>query len=704
MNKTLSLVEDTNSASIRCITFSNPPVNAMSPALPGVLIKAVQKAQKDGCRAILLIPGASGVLAGADISVQGKDWPEDEPLMTELIAEIDASHVPVGILLRKSALGGGLEIALACRWRIATPGTQLGQPEVNLGIPPGAGGTQRLPRVIGAETALDMIVTGKPITTDAAHTIGLIDAVVNADGAEAASIRFLEQELAAGRIPDPVGPRTITGATPEVFAAARQLAAKRRRGETAPIEAIDAVETAKNMPLTEGLAIERAAFLRCVTSAQARAMRHLFFSERRALKGHVGAGVKAHATVQSVGIVGAGTMGTGIALAFLMKGFDVHVTERTQDVLDAGLARIKNTVQSSINKGRVSAAAAEAILGRLTFSVGLDGLRASDVIVEAAFEDMGVKASVFRELAELAKPDAVLATNTSYLDVNEIAKAAGPRASDVLGLHFFSPANIMPLLEIVRGAQTSDMALATAIALSGQLGKTSVVSGVCHGFIANRSFAAYTREAEFLLQEGATPAQVDAALVTFGMPMGPFAVRDLAGLDIGWAKRKSTAHLRNPSERYSKVGDLICERGWFGQKTGRGFYLYPDGARKGQPDPEVQAIIDASAKAAGITPRNITDEEIVERCLFAVVNEGAQIIDEGIARRASDVDVAWVNGYGFPRWRGGPMHWAGELGLQTVLKQIETFDKYHDFWCPADLLIRLAQAGQSFADRDNDMT
>ena len=629
--------------------------------------------------------------------MQGKAWPDDEPLMSQMIAAIDACPIPVAILLRRSALGGGLEIALACRWRIATPGTKLGQPEVNLGIPPGAGGTQRLLRVIGAEKALNLIVTGKPIPAEAAQDIGLIDHLVPVETAETSAADYLRQELEAGRIPTEVGARAVEGTTPEVFEAARTLAKRQRRGETAPVEAIAAVEAATQLPLDKGLAIERAAYLRCVAGPQAKAMRHMFFAERQALKGHV-SDSSAPRTVEQVGIVGAGTMGTGIALAFLMKGFRVHVTERKQDPLDAGLARIERTLRASAKKGRISTEQAETMLGNLSSSLALSDLRHSDVIIEAAFEDMEVKLAVFAELADVAKPDAVLASNTSYLDLDEIAAAAGARNQDILGLHFFSPANIMPLLEIVRGAQTSEATLATALELSRNLGKVGVVSGVCHGFIANRSFSAYLREAEFLLQEGATPKQVDAALVDFGMPMGPFAVRDLAGLDIGWAKRKSTAHLRNPNERYSDVGDLICERGWFGQKTGRGFYLYPEGARKGQPDPEVQALIDASARAAGVAKREITDQEIIERCLYAVVNEGARIVEEGIARRASDVDVAWVNGYGFPRWRGGPMHWAEELGLSTVLARISEFNQAHDFWTPASLLATLAEQTTSFAE------
>lgn len=683
-------------ASVCTIRFYNPPVNAMSPGLPGAVMQAVEKAVQDGADAILLVPGGTGVLAGADISMQGKAWPEGEPLMSELIAVLDACPVPVAIWLRGSALGGGLEIALACRWRLAAPGTKLGQPEVNLGIPPGAGGTQRLPRVVGAKAALDMIVTGKPVTAEAALKTGLIDAVV-AEDSEAQDM--LATELLAGRIPLPVGERSVEDAADDVFDTARTQAVRRRRGEDAPLAAIAAIEAARRLPLPDGLTFERAAYERLVKAPQAAAMRHMFFAERRALKGHVDSSVTPR-PVQHIAVLGAGTMGAGIAVACLTNGFAVHILERAQEPLDKGIACITKTLQGSVAKGHLTQAQGDTMQGRLSGSTRLADLGKADVIIEAVFEDMDVKKAVFAELATHAKPGAVLASNTSYLDLDEIAKSAAPRASDVVGLHFFSPANIMPLLEIVRGAQTSYTALATALDLSKKLGKTGIVSGVCHGFIANRSFSAYLREAEFLLQEGATPAQVDAALVAFGFPMGPFAVRDLAGLDIGWAKRKSTADLRNPDERYSDVGDLICERGWFGQKTGRGFYLYPDGTRQGVPDSEVLAIIDTSAKAAGIRPRDITEEEIVERCLLAVVNEGARIVEEGIARHASDVDMAWVNGYGFPRWRGGPMYWAETLGLSHVLERIKAFDQDHDFWTPSSCLVELAKTGTNFADSE----
>ncbi|WP_424978830.1 3-hydroxyacyl-CoA dehydrogenase NAD-binding domain-containing protein [Leisingera sp. S232] len=682
--------------SIAVIQFQNAPMNAMSPGLPGAILQQLRAAQDAGAKAVLLVPGGSGVMAGADISMQGKDWPADEPLMSDLIRTLDDCAVPTAILLRKSALGGGLEIAMACRWRFATAGTKLGQPEVNLGIPPGAGGTQRLPRIVGIQHALDICITGRPIDATKAQSLGLIDALVPAETAQEACLSFLRDALKAGQIPAPAGARQIPEVDESVFETALAQAAKRRRGEAAPKAIIDAIRAAAQLPLSEGLAQERKLYLDCVASDQAAAMRHVFFAERAALKGHTSKEVQAR-PITKIAVVGAGTMGSGIAMAFLMAGLHVHLAERSGDALQAGLDRIRAFFDGRVKAGRMKDTAARDMLARLSSKAALDDLPPVDLVVEAVFEEMAVKKSVFATLAQATAPGTILATNTSYLDVDEIAAAVPDRVSDVLGMHFFSPANIMPLLEIVRGRDTAEDTLATVLALSKTIGKTGVVSGVCHGFIANRSFSKYLREAEFLLQEGATPAQVDAAIRAFGLPMGPFAVRDLAGLDIGWAMRKSTAHLRNPDERYSTVGDAICERGWFGQKTGRGFFYYAEDKRRGAEDPEVLNIIRETGAAAGITPRQISDQEIVDRCLLAVVNEGAKILQEGIARRASDFDLAWINGYGFPKWRGGPLFWAEQTGLQKVLARIDSFHGDHDFWEPAALLQELAADGKTFA-------
>jgi 3-hydroxyacyl-CoA dehydrogenase len=695
MQDSINVSAELHGDGIYAVTFSAPPVNAMRPGLPGATLDQLDHAVRLGARAVLLVPGGTGVLAGADISMQGITWPEGEPRMSDLISALDRHALPTAILLRRSALGGGLEIALACRWRFAVPGTSLGLPEVSLGILPGAGGTQRLPRLLGAQKALDMIVTGAPVPAEQGARLGLLDAVLTSADPVAEARAFMAAALAAEQTPEPVGTRSVEGATAAVFEDARALAGRRRRGETAPLAAIEAVQVAATAPLAEGLAVERRLFETAVAGPQAAAMRHVFFAERKALKDHVPEGTAAR-PVETVGVVGAGTMGCGIALACLAVGLSVHLIERDDAVLKAGVGRLETHLAERIARGRLDPEHGAAQLARLSHGTALDQLLTADLVIEAVFEDMQVKRDVFSRLVDATRPRTVLATNTSYLDVNRIAEAAGQRARDVVGLHFFSPANVMPLLEVVRGAETSAEVLATGIALVRRLGKTGVVSGVGHGFIANRGFEKYLREAEFLLQEGASPLQVDDALMRFGMPMGPFAVRDLAGLDIGWANRKATAHLRDPALRYSDVGDRICERGWFGRKSGRGFYLYPDGVRKGVEDPEVGEIVAASARTAGIARREIDDVEIIDRCLLAVVNESTRILSGGIARRASDIDLAWINGYGFPRWRGGPMFWSETQGLANALERIRAFDARLDYWDPAPALVDLVESGRSF--------
>ncbi|MFN0114073.1 MAG: 3-hydroxyacyl-CoA dehydrogenase NAD-binding domain-containing protein [Paracoccaceae bacterium] len=689
------MIETRDEGRVRVVTFLNPPVNAMSPGLPGAVIGALRGAGADGAGAVLLLPGGEGGLAGADIAMQGKPWPAGEPKLTDLVAAIGASPVPVAILLRRFALGGGLEIALACRWRIATPDVRLGQTELRLGIPPGAGGTQLLPRVVGVGAALDLILSAREVTGTEAAALGLVDHLVTSPDPAAQAAAFLAQELAAGRIPPPTGARPVPPADPAVFAAARADAAKKRRGETAPEAAIAAIEAATRHPLAEGLAEERRLFTACVSSPQAAALRHVFFAERSALKGH-GVDDVTPRPVGTVAILGAGTMGTGIALACLGAGLSVRLIDPAPEGLSRGGKRIADTLAEQAAKGRITSAEATARKSRLTTSPATEDAAGADLVIEAVFEDIAVKRRVFADLARLTPPGTILATNTSYLDLDAIAEAAGDRRGDVLGLHFFSPAHIMPLLEIVRGQATSPTTLATALALARRLRKTGIVARVCPGFIANRSFEPYTREAEFLLQEGATPAGVDAALTAFGLPMGPFAVRDLAGLDIGWARRKSVAHLRDPGRRYSTVGDQLCEAGWFGQKTGKGFYIYAPGSRTPQENPDLAALVAATARDAGIAPRRIGAEEIVERCLYAVINEAARIVDDGTARRAADVDLAWIHGYGFPRWRGGPLHWADHVGLPKVLARIRDFGRTNDHWDPAPLLVRLAETGGRF--------
>ena len=696
------LARDAQHPSVAVVTVDNPPVNAMSPGVPGAVLARLREAQEDGeIAALLLMAGGRGSFAGADIKMQGKPWPEAEPKMSDLVMALDASALPVGVLLEGYAFGGALEMAMACRYRIATPGTKLGQPEVKLGIPPGAGGTQRLPRLIGVAAALDMIVSGDPIEAERGRDLGLVDLLAAGADPVGEAAAFLAEQVAGGLRPT-TRERTIAAVDPEIFAAARSKAARRYRGQTAPQVCIDCVEAATRLPFEEGRRFERQHYEERVISDEAAALRHVFFSERKIGRLPDLAADTPTRPLDQAAVVGAGTMGAGIAMCFANAGIAVRLIEREQAALERGLARVQSTYADLAKRGRLSEEAAANRKALISGGLSLADIAESDIVVEAVFEDMAVKQAVFAELAPRAKPQAILATNTSYLDVNEIAAAATGRSADVLGLHFFSPANIMPLLEIVRGDATSPEVLATAVGLAKRLGKTGIVAGVCQGFIANRMFEKYTREAEFLLQEGAAPEQVDKALVDFGMPMGPFAVRDLAGLDIGWARRKSVAHLRNAGARYSTVGDSICERGWFGQKTGRGFYRYEEGSRTPIPDPEVAALVAETAAAAGIARREIADEEIVARCLYAVVNEGARILEEGIALRASDVDLVWINGYGFPRWRGGPLFWAGQVGLADVLTRIRVFDEAHDFWQPADLLVALAEAGRTFDDWDKE--
>ncbi len=686
---------------IALVGIENPPVNAMSIGVPGGILSALtQVNEADDAIATLIVPGGSGILGGADIKTQGKPWPEEEPNLWELIRDLDTFTKPVGILLRRNALGGGLEISMGCHYRIATEGTKLGQPEVKLGIPPGGGGTQRLPRLVGADRALDMILGGDPIDAAAGLEAGLVDLVVGADGAVDAAAAFMVERAAAGGKPPRARDQAVAVSDPGIFAAAREKAAKRMKGLTAPLVCIDCVEAAANTPFDEGLAFERKLFLECVASDEAAALRHVFFAERQAKKvPGIDKSVEAR-PLATAAVLGAGTMGGGIALCFANAGIPVTVIERDEAALERGMKRIADTIDGQATKGRITAVEAEHRKSLLSSGIGLEAAAAADIVVEAVFEDMDVKKSIFADLAKITKPGSVLATNTSYLDVNEIAAAAEGRESDVLGMHFFSPANIMRLLEVVRAEKTADDVLTTGLALGARLGKTAVVAGVGHGFIGNRMFQQYNREAEFLLQEGASCAQVDGALTGFGMAMGSFAVRDLAGLDIGWANRKATAHLRPEGARYSTVGDVICEKGWFGQKTGKGFYVYE--GRKPSPNPDLEAIIAETAREAGIIPGSVTDKMIAQRCFYALVNEGAKILEEGIALRAGDIDLTFINGYGFPRWRGGPMHWADRIGLPQVLAAIRWFDTKHDFWTPAPLLEKLARANKTFADWDRE--
>ena len=682
------------------VTIDNPPVNAMSPGVPGAILARLSEAQADGAiDAVVLRGGGKGALAGADIRSFGKPWPEGEPTLRDVIPAIERSAKPVIAALAGYCLGGALELALSCHYRVASRETQVGQPEVALGFPPGAGGTQRLPRLAGVEKALAMIVDGTPIDATEAAEHGILDRVIDGDLREGA-IAFAGEQIAAGP-PHPLArDRTPALKDPDIFAATRERLERRARGQRAPVACLECVELALELPFDEGIRKEREIFEACMASAESRALRHVFFAERAARKVP---GIDKTTPVRPIeiaAIVGAGTMGRGIATCFANAGIPVRLMDSDPQALDRALSAIHSDYEGRVARGRIGAADAEARIGLIEPIESLERVAGADLVVEAVFEEMPIKEEVFRALDSVCDAGAIIASNTSYLDVNHLADLVPGRRGNVLGLHFFSPAQVMRLLEVVRTDSASPETLATVLALARRLGKLAVVAGVCHGFIGNRMLEGYAREVRFLLEEGASPVEIDIALTGFGMAMGPCAVADLAGLDVSWRKRKADAHLRDPSKRYSAVADRLCERGRFGQKTGAGFYRYEPGSRAPIPDPEVDALIAEIAAESGINRRTIDANEIVERCLYPLVNEGARILDEGIALRASDIDLVWINGYGFPRWRGGVMHWADAVGLDAVHSAIARFDESQDFWEPAPLLSRLASEGKGFADVD----
>ncbi|EFF74787.1 3-hydroxyacyl-CoA dehydrogenase NAD-binding domain-containing protein [Achromobacter piechaudii] len=684
---------------ILVITLDHPPVNALSADVRRDLAAAIEAAQADAdVRAVLLVGAGKNFIAGADIREFGK--PPKPPALPDVCNQIEASTKPVVAALHGAALGGGLEIALAAHYRLALASAKLGLPEVNLGLLPGAGGTQRTPRLIGAAAALDLMLTGKHLSAEAALKAGLVDTLAEGDDPLAAGLAYTRQLLAQG-----AGPRRSRDASAALAdkaaalaeaAAAGERVSQTLRGLYSPAKIVEAVRAAIEQPFDEGLRTERALFLQCLNSPQRAGLVHAFFAERETAKVPELKEAKPR-RLDKVGVVGGGTMGAGIAVAMLDAGLPVVMIEQDEPALERGRARVAQVYDRLVKNGRLSAQDRDARLARLTGATSYDALDDADLIVEAVFEDMDVKLGVFAQLDRVAKPGAVLATNTSYLDVNRIASATrGP--ADVLGLHFFSPANIMKLLEIVVGEHTAADTVATGFELARRLRKTPVRAGVCDGFIGNRILAAYRQAADMMMEDGASPYDIDAAAREFGYPMGPYQMVDLAGGDIGWATRKRRAATRDPALRTVQIPDRLCERGWFGQKTGRGFYLYPDGARVGTPDPEVLAIIDEERRRAGITPRAFTHEDILRRYLAAMINEAANVLHEGIALRPSDVDVVFLSGYGFPRYRGGPMHYADSVGLAQVLADIRAYAKEDPaFWKPSPLLVRLAESGGTFA-------
>ncbi len=695
------LVEYQRQGSVGVITLNNPPVNALS-VNKGV-VQDILDALKDGdhdphVRAFVIIGAGRNFSGGADISEFGGGYDPGKAKLPDVLAYMDTVTKPIVAAIHGPTMGGGLELALACHYRVALPGAQIALPEVKLGILPGAGGTQRLPRLIGAEKALDLMIAGDPISTEKAGELGMVDEVVSGD-LRAAALTFTNRLAREGRSVVRRAsqlPVALDRPAAEFFEQARSRVAKDWRGYPAPQAIVACVEAAVNQPFAKGIAFERQQFERLVKTSESRALRHLFFAERQVAKiPDVPEDTPAR-EIKSAALIGAGTMGGGIAMNFANAGIPVKVLEVNQEALDKGLNVVRKNYAATVSKGRLSQDVMDKRMGLFKGVTRYEDIKDADIVIEAVFEDMAVKKQVFEKLDKAAKPGAVLATNTSTLDVNEIA-AATSRPQDVLGLHFFSPANVMKLLEVVRAANTSKETLATAMKLSKTIKKVGVVAGVCDGFIGNRMLHGYFREAGFLLEEGALPQQVDKVIEDFGFAMGPFRVGDLAGLDVGWYIRKRQAATRRPHLRYSKVADQICELGRFGQKTGAGWYRYEAGDRTPIPDPAVEALIVKASKEAGIKRREISGQEILERCIYALVNEGADILEEGIALRASDIDIVYIYGYGFPRYRGGPMLYADTVGLDKVLESVRRFHSVHgEFWIPAPLLEKLAAEGKKF--------
>ncbi|WP_394133120.1 3-hydroxyacyl-CoA dehydrogenase NAD-binding domain-containing protein [Marinobacter nauticus] len=680
------------------ITISNPPVNALSHGVRSGILEAVNQAQADDSRAILILCEGRTFVAGADISEFGK--PIQEPSLPKVNAAIEASNKPVIAAIHGTALGGGFELTLSCHYRCALPSAFVGLPEVTLGLLPGAGGTQRVPRLIGIKAALDLMTSGEKVPAEQARELGLIDRVLEGDLREGA-LNYARDCLAGGlgvrRIRDMQIP--VDSGDQQTLDAYRNQLAKRKRGQEAPQRIVDCVEIALNRPFDEGLAFERSQFVECTQSDQSAALRHLFFAERQALK-VPDLDPEAHARdISRVGIIGAGTMGGGIAMAFANAGIPVMLLELNQEGLDRGLTLISENYGRSVSRGKLSTSEASSRKALITGSTNYEDLAQVDLVIEAVFESMDVKKQVFQRLDEVCRPGTILATNTSYLDVNEIASATS-RPGDVVGLHFFSPANIMKLLEVVRPEQTADDVIATAMALGKRLRKVPVLSRVCYGFIGNRMLRQYAKEAQLCMIEGATPEQIDGALTDFGMAMGPLAVGDLAGLDIGYKARQALTSEQKGDPRTYCIADALVESGRLGQKTGAGYYRYDPDTRARYSDPQVSEVIKREASRYGVSQRLFTKEEIQDRHILSLVNEGFRILEEGIAQRPGDIDLVYVHGYGFPSYRGGPMFYASQRGLGSVFDRLEALAASSGelYWKPAPLLKRLVEQGQTLEE------
>jgi 3-hydroxyacyl-CoA dehydrogenase len=699
------LVQFTQQGEIAVVTINNPPVNALSPGVPEGIAKAIEQIDKDdSVKAAVIIGGGKTFVSGADIKEFGKVTSGQKSRgegFKPLLLRIEDCRKPVVMAIHGNAFGGGLELAMAGHYRVAVRGAQVGQPEVKLGLIPGAAGTQRLPRLVGVAKAVEMCVGGNPVKAEDALPAGIIDRLIEGDLLTGA-VAFARE--IAGVPMRKTRERNEKLGSPEqnapIFTAAREIARKKQRGMIAPLAAVDGIAAATKLPFEQGVEEEQKLFTKCLFSDQSKALIHVFFGEREVAKiPDVPKETPAIPVIRAA-IVGAGTMGGGIAMVFANAGIPVLLKETDQAALDRGLANIQNNYANSVKRGRFTQQFVDERLKLIEPTLTYSDFAEADLVIEAVFEGMAVKKEVFGELDRVCKPGAILATNTSTLNIDEIASSTA-RLQSVVGTHFFSPANVMRLLEIVRGKATSKEVLATCMQLSKKIGKIGVLVGNCTGFVGNRMFHPYRREAQFLVEEGAGIEAVDAALYEFGMAMGPLATADLAGLDIGWRIRKEHRHLQKAGIRQPIAEDRLCEMGRFGQKTGAGWYKY-DQNRRPIPDPQVTALVRQWAAGANIAQREISSNEVVDRCIYALVNEGARILEQGYALRAVDIDIIYLNGYGFPAYRGGPMWYADTVGLKKVYQRICEFQKQHgELWTPAPLLQRLAEQNKTFAELDS---
>ncbi|WP_024537954.1 3-hydroxyacyl-CoA dehydrogenase NAD-binding domain-containing protein [Comamonas badia] len=688
---------------VAVITLDNPPVNGLGLATRQGIVAGLAQAQADAAVKAVVMTGAGKAFSGgADIKEFGTPKAIQEPNLLSVILAVENCSKPVVAAIHSVAMGGGLELSLGCHYRIAAPGTKIALPEVKLGLIPGAGGTQRLPRVVGVEAALNMIVSGEPVKSE---MLAMLPGQKLFDKVAASTESLMDEALAYARGVADVRPlplvRNLPAKHPQgdaYFQFARNMVRGMAKNFPAPLQCVDAVEAATKKKFADGMAYEREHFINLMWTSESRALRHLFVAERAASKIPDVPSDTPLRSIAKVAVIGAGTMGGGIAMNFLNAGIPVTILEMKQEAINHGVEVMSRNYEAQVKKGKLKQQKYEERMALLKTTLKYDDLKDADLIIEAVFEELGVKEAVFKQLDAVAKPGAILASNTSTLDVNKIAGFT-QRPQDVVGLHFFSPANVMKLLEVVRGEKTAKDVLATVMQVAKKIRKTAVVAGVCDGFIGNRMIEQYGRQAGFLLDEGCTPSQVDKAIEKFGFAMGPFRMGDLAGNDIGWAIRKRR-YVEKPGMKYSKTADLLCEKGRFGQKVGKGWYDYLPGKRDAIPNAEVEQMVAEHRKALGITPRKIGDEEIVQRLVFSLVNEAARILEEGIANKASDIDIVYIFGYGFPVYRGGPLNYANEVGLFNVVQAMQRFaqNPLDDaaFWQPAPLLARLAAEGRQF--------